>query len=223
MGFRIPHFQHFPPFASIIFLSFLIFQHPPCLRRVHGSSLFSRAALGSARGCKGRSPLHEITLGSPFPGGEGGRGDGGKNKAKGRVGGRQSRKAPRRVSQRQGRTAARKASPPPGTCMAGAVRAANGLIPGCRGRSPRQNKLIVSPFPPGRGSGGWGQKSKLKSGLAGDKKGKPPCRAYGSPLFSRAALGSARGCKGRSPLHEITLVSPFPSGRGSGGWGQNQN
>ena len=31
MGFRIPHFQHFPPFASIIFLSFLIFQHPPCL------------------------------------------------------------------------------------------------------------------------------------------------------------------------------------------------
>ena len=30
MGFRIPHFQHFPPFASIIFLSFLIFQHPPC-------------------------------------------------------------------------------------------------------------------------------------------------------------------------------------------------
>ena len=34
MGFRIPHFQLFPPFASIIFLSFLIFQHPPCPRRV---------------------------------------------------------------------------------------------------------------------------------------------------------------------------------------------
>ena len=192
MGFRIPHFQHFPPFASIIFLSFLIFQHPPCPRRVHGSPLFSRVALGSARGCKGRSPLHEITLGSPFPGGEGGRGDGGKNKAKGRVGGRQSRQAPRRVSQRQGRTAARKASPPPGTCMAGAVRAANGLIPGCRGRSPRQNKLIVSPFPPGRGSGGWGQKSKLKSGLAGDKKGKPPAAlaipAPGERTISNAAV-----------------------------------
>ena len=30
----------------------------------------------------------------------------------------------------------------------------------------------------------------------------------------------ARGCKGRSPLHEITLVSPFPLGRGLGGWGK---
>ena len=26
-----------------------------------------------------------------------------------------------------------------------------------------------------------------------------------------------RGCKGRSPLHEITLVTPFPAGEG--GWG----
>ena len=31
---------------------------------------------------------------------------------------------------------------------------------------------------------------------------------------------SPRGCKGRSPLHKITLVSPFPLGRGAGGWGQ---
>ena len=30
-----------------------------------------------------------------------------------------------------------------------------------------------------------------------------------------------RGCKGRSPLHEITLVSPSPrGGRGGGGWGK---
>ena len=75
MGFRIPHFQHFPPFASIIFLSFLIFQHPPFPQRVHGSPLFSRAALGSARGCKGRSPLHENNLGLPLP--RRGRGSGG--------------------------------------------------------------------------------------------------------------------------------------------------
>ena len=53
---------------------------------------------------------------------------------------------------------------------------------------------------------------KVKAGAAGNQKGKPPCRVYGSPLFSRAALGSARGCKGRSPLHEITLGSPFPGG-----------
>ena len=189
-GIPNPAFSALPTLCFHHFLIFfLIFQHPPCLRRVHGSSLFSRAALGSARGCKGRSPLHEITLGSPFPGGEGGRGDGGKNKAKGRVGGRQSRQAPRRVSQRQGRTAARKASPPPGTCMAGAVRAANGLIPGCRGRSPRQNKLIVSPFPGGEGGGGMGAKSKLKSGAAGNPKGKPPLwipEWHGQPATSRA-------------------------------------
>ena len=38
---------------------------------------FPSAARVQARGCKGRSPLHEIALVSPFPGGEGGRGDGG--------------------------------------------------------------------------------------------------------------------------------------------------
>ena len=40
---------------------------------------------------------------------------------------------------------------------------------------------LVSPFPPGRalcerGSGGWGQQSKLKAGSASDKEGKPPHR-----------------------------------------------
>ena len=34
-----------------------------------------------------------------------------------------------------------------------------------------------------------------------------------------AARVQPRGCKGQSPLHEITLVSPFPPGRGSGGIG----
>ena len=38
---------------------------------------------------------------------------------------------------------------------------------------------------------------------------------------ARAARVQPRGCKGRSPLHEITLVSPFPLGRGTGGWGKN--
>ena len=47
-----------------------------------------------ARGCKGRSPLHEITLGSPFPGGEGGWGMGAKKQTKVRVGRRQERQAP---------------------------------------------------------------------------------------------------------------------------------
>ena len=52
-----------------------------------------------------------------------------------------------------------------GTRMAETVSAANGLMQGCRGRSPRRNKLIVSPFPTGEGGrGDRGQKSKLKAG-----------------------------------------------------------
>ena len=54
----------------------------------------SDAPSGSARGCKGRSPLHEITIVSPFPGGEGGRGDGGRKEAEGKVSRRQKRQAP---------------------------------------------------------------------------------------------------------------------------------
>ena len=52
-------------------------------------------------GCKGRSPLHEKTLGSPLPAGKGGRGDGGRIKAKGRVGKRQAKQSPARVPVRQ--------------------------------------------------------------------------------------------------------------------------
>ena len=46
-----------------------------------------------------------------------------------------------------------------GICLAGSVSAASGLMPGCRGRSPRRNKVIVSPFPAGEGGrGDRGQK-----------------------------------------------------------------
>ena len=83
-----------------------------------------------------------------------------------------------------------KTSPPAGACLARSVSAANGLMQGCRGRSPRRNKLLVSPFPPGRGAGGWGQESKPKAGLAGDKEGTPPRwgqRRQGQPATSRAS------------------------------------
>ena len=63
------------------------------------------------RGCKGRSPLHKITLSPPLPAGKGVGGMGAEKQSKGRVGRRQGRQAPRRAPQRQGRTAARKASP----------------------------------------------------------------------------------------------------------------
>ena len=145
---------------------------------------------------------------------------------------------------------------------------------GCKGRSPLHEITIVSPFPPGRGAGGWGKESTLKARSAGDKKGKPPLRIPkrqsqqatkkasppcgfrngkvsrrqkrqaslahrqhppppappgASPPAGRVVCSPApvpppaqpRGCKGRSPLHEITLILPLPRrGRGSGGWGQ---
>ena len=44
--------------------------------------------------------------------------------------------------------------------------------------------------------------------------------------LARAGRVQPRGCKGRSPLHEITLVSPSPEGKSAlraraGGWGQS--
>ena len=154
----------------------------------------------SPRGCKGRSPLHEITLIPPLPAGKGVGGMGERNQAKGRAGGRGRRRTLHLDS-----------------CVARSVSAAGGLMPGCRGRSPRRNKVIFSPFPPGRGSGGWGQESKLKTGLAGDKKGKPPAwHLIGRGCKRRA--GSAPGdARGEAPCIKITLVSPFPTGEG--GWG----
>ena len=59
---------------------------------------------------------------------------------------------PRRLRPRRGGV------PPPGTCTAGTVSAANGLMQGCRGRSPRRNKVKIAPFP--GGEGGWGDGGK---------------------------------------------------------------
>ena len=58
---------------------------------------------GSARGCKGRSPLHKITYSHPLPAGKSALrarvgGMGARKQVKGRVNRRQSRHAPRRVS-----------------------------------------------------------------------------------------------------------------------------
>ena len=47
---------------------------PPSPLRVLAPQVQPVPLPAQARGCKGRSPLHEITLVSPFPAGEGGRG-----------------------------------------------------------------------------------------------------------------------------------------------------
>ena len=107
-----------------------------------------------------------------------------------------------------------------------------------RGEAPCMKITLISPFPPGRGAGGWGQQSKLKAGLAGDQPGKPPFGHRQRPPIRRPAgqatlwapatqvqpvplSARARGCKGRSPLHENNLNIPLPRrGRGAGGWGK---
>ena len=54
----------------------------------------------------------------------------------------------------------------------------------------------------------------------GNAGASPPPGAWFAP-FSSAARVLPRGCKGRSPLHEITLNLPLPHrGRGVGGWAE---
>ena len=116
-----------------------------------------------------------------------------------------------------------------------------GFSPGdARGEAPCIRKLKISPFPEGgRGAGGWGQKNFDMAGKSGEQNRRAPAGCGFRPLFrcpagqapppGNANAGSARatriqprGCKGRSPLHEITLDSPFPGGEersASAGWG----
>ena len=164
----------------------------------------ARAARVQPRGCKGRSPLHEITLVSPFPLGralcERGRGDGGKTASKWHGG-----QARRKTNPPSGAGTAEPAGnpgdkPPLGALFSkGKARAARVQPRGCKGRSPLHEITLVSPFPPGRalcerGSGGWGRQSKPKAGAAGDKKGKPP-----AGTAAARSVGTARG----KPPHRV--------------------
>ena len=97
----------------------------------------------------------------------------------------------------------------------------------CKGRSPLHKKTKNSPFPPGRGLGGWGQQGKLKARSAGEAENSfksPP--AHPCPLRALAPQAppmplpaQPRGCKGRSPLHKKTKNPPFPGGEGGRGDG----
>ena len=73
------------------------------------------AARVQPRGCKGRSPLHEITLVSPFPAGEGGRGNRGQeSKLTAWSAGDKEGKPLLQVPQRQSQPATKTATPPAG-------------------------------------------------------------------------------------------------------------
>ena len=99
----------------------------------------------SPRGCKGRSPLHKITLVSPFPGGEGGRGDGGKKAAKVR-----------------NRPATKTASPPPAREPPPLPSVARVQPRGCKGRSPLHKNNLGLPLPAGKGGRGDGGRKDNK-------------------------------------------------------------
>ena len=89
------------------------------------------------------------------------------------------------------------ASPPQGTCLAGSVSAAGGLMQGCRGRSPRRNKLLISPFPAGEGGrGDRGQKESKRQGRQATRKARPP---PGTPAAGRASAAGVQAPPGAHP------------------------
>ena len=64
------------------------------------------------------------------------------------------------------------------------------------------------------------RRAPQRKGQLATNRDKPPPGAWFAP-FPSAARVQPRGCKGRSPLHKITLKLPLPHrGRGSGGWGK---
>ena len=122
-----------------------------------------------------------------------------------------------------------------GARIAEAVSAANGLMQGCRGRSPRRNKLLVTPFPGGEGGGGIGARKKTKGKVsrrqsgqatptdsgtarsAGDQPGKPH-NGHLHRRFSPCRLRLRReDARGEAPCIRKPKISPFPGGEG--GWG----
>ena len=103
--------------------------------------------------------------------------------------------------------------------LAGAVRA---QPRGCKGRSPLHEITLVSPSPTGKGE----IISSFRRGLRPRHPGGGSLRfgARGEESVVYRLAGAVRvqprGCKGRSPLHEITLVSPSPPGKGQGDGGK---
>ena len=51
---------------------------------------------------------------------------------------------------------------------------------------------------------------------------RPPPPGTQTAGIAGAARVQPRGCKGRSPLHKITLILPLPAGKGGGGMGERK-
>ena len=92
-----------------------------------------------------------------------------------------------------------------------------GSAAGVPGAKPSAKSTKISPFPPGRGSGGWGQKSKLKAGAAGGKASKPPAGCHSGKVSQCRKRSNPGDARGEAPCIRKLKISPFPPGRGSGG------
>ena len=92
-----------------------------------------------------------------------------------------------------------------------------------RGRGPSQTPKFLSPGPPSPWLPALLIERRFYRFCAelAIAKAHPPPPGAGLAGRASAARGLPRGCKGRSPLHKKTKISPFPGGgRGAGGWGQ---
>ena len=130
-----------------------------CPRRQ--TEFFSCASVArvQCRGAGGEAP-GEINFWAPPSRREGGQGGWGKKQAKGRVG-RQSQPP----------------SPPSGTTAARSASAARVQRRGAGGEAPGEINFWAPPFPPGRGAGGMGEKSKPKAGQGGNPNRQVPLQA----------------------------------------------
>ena len=113
----------------------------PCIGKPKSPFPLGSCAAGSARavrvqprGCKGRSPLHKITLVSPFPAGEGGRGVRGQE-----------------IKLKAGAAGNRTGKPPLGTTAARSIRRPKKPAP--RWAPAPQVQPVPSGFSPGNARG----------------------------------------------------------------------
>ena len=142
----------------------------------------------------------------PSPEGKGVGGMGAESKLKAGAAGDKQGKPPLRIPERQGQPMTSRASPPPARDTRPCSGAARVQPRGCKGFSPLHKKTKNLPLPRRgralceRGSGGWGQKSRLTEGSPGDQPGKPPQKITPAP----AARGKQSQNRARQ-LHRTPL------------------
>ena len=189
-----------------------------------------------ARGCKGRSPLHKITLKLPLP--RRGRGQGGWGKEiklkAGQAGGKEG-KPPLRTPQRQGQPAIKQASTPCGHHSGKVSRQPAGQAPqraptpqvqpvpppaqarGCKGLRPLHMKSKNLPLPAGKGGRGMGAGNKAKGRVGGQQRMQAPLRIperqgqpatkNASPPADTTAARSAGDQPGKPPKNHSSASS----------------